>query len=206
MIYIIITTSINNKVGNQNIDHRKKRYQECINSLLNLIKDDTEIHPIIVENNGVRNTFLNDLDCDILYTNNNKFTFDHKGGNELLDIKEVINEYKIHDIDIIIKLTGRYKILNLDFIKLVKNNCEITDAFVKFFNVCTLKYHHNKDDCVLGLFAIKCKYFKKFEYKYRSSAECEFAIYVKENVDKIMEILNLNLECCFSDDLSILKV
>ena len=206
MIYIIITSSINNKHGLLNKEHRKNRYIECIKSLLELIKNNKNLHPIIVENNGDRNTFLNNLDCDILYTDNNKFKLKNKGGNELLDIKDVINKYNIDDNDTIIKLTGRYKIMNLDFINLVINNCETTDAFVKFFNVATKKYHHNKDDCVLGLFAIKCKYFKNFEYQYKKSAECEFAIYVKENINKIKEIKNLSLECCFACNLMVLKV
>jgi hypothetical protein len=55
----------------------------------------------------------NDLESDILYTDNNKKTFPHKGGNELLDIKELTNKYNIQDDDIIIKLTGRYKLLNI---------------------------------------------------------------------------------------------
>ena len=184
MIYIIITTSINNKIGVKNSEHRKKRYLECINVLLNLVKNDTTIKPIIVENNGIRDTYLNELNCDIVYTDNNKIKYSHKGGNELIDIKEVISKYNIKDNDIIIKLTGRYKILNLDFINLVKNNSDI-DAFLKFFNVCTLIYHNNKDDCVLGLFAIKCKYLKSFEYKFKRSPEVEFATYVNKNVTKI---------------------
>ena len=205
MIYIIITTSINNKIGVKNSEHRKKRYLECINVLLNLVKNDTTIKPIIVENNGIRDTYLNELNCDIVYTDNNKIKYSHKGGNELIDIKEVISKYNIKDNDIIIKLTGRYKILNLDFINLVKNNSDI-DAFLKFFNVCTLIYHNNKDDCVLGLFAIKCKYLKSFEYKFKRSPEVEFATYVNKNVTKIMSIKNLELECCFANSLKILKV
>jgi len=202
MIYIIITTSINNKCGLNDHIHRENRYIESIKKLLELINNIDNLHPIIVENNGDRKTFLNDFDCDILYTDNNKYDFKHKGGNELLDIKDVINRYNIDDNDTIIKLTGRYKLINSDFINLVINNCDKTDAFVKFFNVSTLKYHQNKDDCVLGLFALKCKYLKNFNYKYIKSPECEFAIYIKENIniDKLQSIQNLRLECCFADD------
>lgn len=208
MIYIVITTSINNKDGIKNTEHRKNRYLDSINNLLKLISNIDNLYPIIVENNGDRKTYLNDLDCDVIYTNNNKTVFKHKGGNELLDIKEVINRYNISDDDTIIKLTGRYKILNLDFINLVKNNCDKIDAFVKFFNVCTKEYHNNKDDCVLGMLALKCKYFKNFEYKYDKSAECDIAIYIKETIDdsKIIAVEHLSLECCFHYDLSILIV
>ena len=206
MIYIIITTSINNKVGVQNNIHRQNRYIESIQQLLQLINNDLDIKPIIVENNGLRKTYLNNLNCDICYTNNNNLSFSHKGENELLDIKEVINRYKIQDDDIIIKLTGRYKLLNLNFINLVKNNIRNYDAFVKFFNVCTKKYMF--DDCVLGLFSVKCKYIKYFNYAFIKSPECEFANYIRKNIieNKLMEVKQLDLECCFADDLRILIV
>ena len=71
MIYIIITTSIINKVGIQNNIHRQNRYIESINHLLQLINNDSNIKPIIVENNGVRDTFLDYLKCDICYKDNN---------------------------------------------------------------------------------------------------------------------------------------
>ena len=205
MIYIIITTSIHNKKGVQNNIHRQNRYIESINHLLTLIDNDVNMKPIIVENNGVRHTFLDDLKCDVCYTNNNMIDYTHKGENELLDIKEVINQYNMKDDDIIIKLTGRYKLLNLNFINLVKNTIHY-DAFVKFFNVSTLKYMF--DDCLLGLFAIKCKYLKEFKYSFLKSPECEFADYIRKNINKtkLIEVEQLYLECCFADDLRILTV
>ena len=204
MLYIIITTSIIDKICGNNTNQRQNRYTECIKSLLSLIENDSSIKPIIVENNGVRQTFLDNFNCDIVYTDNNKLNLLHKGFNELLDIKEVINKYNIHDEDIVIKLTGRYKILNLNFINLVKNNCENIDAFVKFFNVCELKYMDY--DCVLGLFAIKSKYLKYLNYNGIKSPECEFADHVRQNTNKIMEITDLSLECCFADNLRTLIV
>ena len=117
----------------------------------------------------------------------------------------VINRYNIKDDDTIIKLTGRYKLLNLNFINLVKTNNE-HDAFIKFFNVCTLQYVF--DDCVLGLFAIKCKYVKEFKYSFVKSPECEFADYIRKNINKnkLIEVHQLDLECCFADDLRKLVV
>ena len=202
MIYLIITTCINIKFGLHNNKHRENRYIECIEQLLKLLNNDPTIKPIIVENNGLRDTYLDNFDCDILYTNNNIPYYSHKAGNELLDIKEVIDKYKINDEDYVIKLTGRYKLLNLDFINTIKSNNY--DAFIKFFNVCTKEYLDN--DCVLGLFAIKSKYLKNFNYKLKKSAECEFAEYVRKNTNNIMEIKQLNLECCFADSLDLLVV
>jgi hypothetical protein len=63
-----------------------------------------------------------------------------------------------------------------------------------------------ENDCVLGLFAIKCKYLKQFHYECWTGPECEFADYVRKNIKNIMEVENLDLECCFADDLRILNV
>ena len=206
MIYLIITTSITSKSLNNNDNHRQNRYIDCIQHLLKLIENDIDIKPIIVENNGFRDTYLNNLKCDICYTNNNKLDFNHKGVNELLDIKEIINQYNIKDDDFIIKLTGRYKILNLNFINFIKNNIYNYEAFIKFYNVCTLKYELN--DCVLGLFCIKCKYIKEFNYGLCPFPEWDFAEYVRKNINQnnIKEIEHLDLECCFADNLRILIV
>ena len=132
-----------------------------------------------------------------MFTENNKTKFPHKGGNELLDIKQVIQEYDIRDDDIIIKLTGRYRLLNNSFFDMVINNAHKYEAFIKFFNVHTEEFMY--DDCVLGLFAVKCKYLKKFQYNFKRSAECEFAMFIRKNIKgKIMEIDSLGLECLFA--------
>jgi len=207
MIYLIITTSIFNKEGVQNADLRQRRYIDCIQSVLTVIdKDAPFVKPIIVENNGNRTTFLDDLCCDVVYTNNNVFYWKHKGVNELMDIKDVIQRYNIQDDDVVIKMTGRYKIKDSFFFDIVKEKSTEYDAFVKFFNVCTLKYMEN--DCVLGLFAIKCKYLKDFSYQCIKSGECEFADHVRKRVprENILEMKDLRLECCFADDLRILNV
>jgi hypothetical protein len=204
MIYLIITTCIVDKYGIQNNEHRKNRYIECIQWLLKLLEDIADVKPIIVENNGSRTTYLNQLECDVVYTDNNNYKYKNKGVNELLDIKHIINIYNINDDDFVVKLTGRYKLLDLEFINLIKNNITEYDSFVKFFNVCTLKYLDN--DCVLGMFGIKCKYLKSFEYKCIKSPECEFAEFVRSNINNVMEVKNLNLECCFAGDLRTLIV
>jgi hypothetical protein len=118
----------------------------------------------------------------------------------------VINEYQIKDDDVIIKCTGRYKIMENSFFEMINNDNEKYDAFVKFFNVCTLQYIH--DDCVLGLYAIKCKFLKHFNYQKIKSPECEFANFVRESIEreKINEIGMLGLLCCFADDFRTLIV
>ena len=211
MIYLIITTSIIDKRNRFDVRRRKERYSECINAVLTLIEESVgeEIKPIIVENNNSYcfPEFDGFKNCDVVYTNNNHHICSHKGVNELEDIKFIINKYNIADDDMVIKLTGRYKLLWAEFLNLVKNGVgEQYDAYIKFFNVCSLMYHPN--DCVLGMFAIKCRYLKELQYNCKKSPECEFADFVRTRIDatRIMNMIDLNLECCFADGLRILRV
>ena len=91
-------------------------------------------------------------------------------------------------------------------VKIVKHNIHNYDAFVKMFNVASKQFMF--DDCVLGLFAIKCKYLKHFNYIFDNSPECEFANHVRQHVDpnRLMEITQLDLECCFAIELNMLTV
>jgi len=202
MIYLIITTSINNVHGAANASHRKKRYIESIQASLKYITSD--IKPIIVENNGARETYLDNLGCDVLYTNTNNTSF-KKGEKEMRDIQAVIQKYNINDDDTVIKLTGRYRLLGDALIKLIKERPDM-DAFVKFFNVSTLTF--DSHDCALGLFAIKAKYLKTLRYPNKTSPEKEFVAYVRYNIKKehIYEITDLQLECCFAEDLRLVTV
>jgi len=205
MIYLIITACINDRFGVQDSEHRKNRYIDCIRSNRLLIGDDADIKPIVVENNGNTSSYLDGLGCDVVYTDNNKHELYYKAMNELLDIKEVIQKYNIQDDDIVVKITGRYKLLDMSFFDTIKANCHTYDAFVKFYNVATLEFMHN--DCVLGLFAIKSKHLKTLEYKVDpKSPEIQFAEYVRANVPNTMEIQHLGMECCFACNLTMMVV
>jgi len=205
MIYLIITATINNKVGVVDYEHRKKRYLDSINEAIKYAKM-YNIKPIVVEN-SCKNSYIDNLECDVIYTDSKEIIKHNKGINELNDIKYIISKYNMNDDDIVIKLTGRYKLLSDDFFKLVSINKNY-DSFLKFFNVCTLQNHPNLDDCVLGLYAIKAKYIKSFDFKGDTSPEIEFALFNKEVIipDKLYNVQHLNLECCFADNLRILVV
>jgi hypothetical protein len=204
MIYLIITTCLNPKAGINDAEHRERTYIDSISHTLKVLPDG--IKPIIVENNGQRSTFLDDFGIDVLYTNNNQLTFPSKAGNELADIRAVIQRFGIRDEDMVIKITGRYKVMSPRFFKDVMDDREGHDAFIKFFNVCTKK-HTPGTDCVLGLVAMTAKFYKMFEYKYphNLSTESEFAAYVSSNC-KYKEVHDLDLLCCFAGDHSILRV
>jgi hypothetical protein len=210
MIYLIITTSINNRFGNKNEDERRERYIYAIEETLKLLP--YIIKPLIVENNGERPTYLDKFyhckrHVKVMYTDNNSHQFKSKGINEFLDIKEVIDRYGIEDDDIIIKLTGRYRSLSSAFFNYIIENENNYDAFIKFFGTCSLKYEEY--DCILGCYALRAKYFKLFNHytidNYKS-AEIAFAKYIKLCGIRLKEIKDLNIECSFSDDLRILNV
>lgn len=202
MIYLVITSSINNKIGIQNYEHRKKSYIDSITQILSVLPK--EIKPIIVENNGKRETYLDDFKIDLLYTDNNKKNYPHKGFNELDDIKDVISHYKIEDDDMIIKISGRYTPFDDSFFRNVVDNNDKYDSFMKFYNICTWRFETN--DCILGLFATRCKNIRNFSYKGNMSPECEMAIQIRSICKSICEIKDLRLRCCLADDLRIRDV
>lgn len=199
MIYLIITTSIHNRYGTKDADERKERYLYAISETLKIVPYKT----IIVENNGTRKTYLDSLQ-EVCYTDNNKYSFKSKGVNELLDIKEVIKRYDIQDDDIIIKLTGRYRLLSSHFLDQINDEY---DAFVKFYGTCSLQFEQY--DCILGCYAIRAKYIKLYNpllidnYK---SAEVAFARYVRFCGANVKEIQHLDVECSFAEDLRIMIV
>jgi hypothetical protein len=211
MIYLIITTSINNRYGTQDNNERKERYLYSISETLKVLP--SIIKPLIVENNGQRDTYLDHFyhnqrqHVKVFYTDNNTQYFKSKGINEFLDIKEVIDRYGIEDDDIIIKLTGRYRALSSNFFKDVIKNQNKFDAFVKFFNISSLNFEQY--DSILGCFALRAKYIKLFNHysidNYKS-AEIAFAKYIRFCGVNLKEIEQLDIECCFSDDLRILNV
>lgn len=205
MIYLIVTTCLIHKFGIEPYEIRKQRYIDCISHLLRLLEGDASVKPIIVENSGLESSLLDLFGCDVIYTNNNSVSATHKAVNELLDIHDVATHYNIRDEDTIVKLTGRYKMMDTTFLDAVKAHSVSYDAFVKFFNVCTLQYL--EDDCVLGLIAIKRKHLTNFKYNLVRSPECEFATYVRKTLgDKVMEMKYLGLECQFADDMRVLYV
>lgn len=185
--------------------HRMKTYLRCIRTNIDICKP-LGVHIVIVENSGLQESYLDQFkhDATVIYTNNNKDNYRLKGFNELLDIKHVINTMNIKDEDMIIKITGRYHLLNDLFVQKVLRNDK--DAYIKFFNVCKLQFMH--DDCVLGLIAIRCKYYKQFEYTIESndSNEVEIAKYVRNVIGNFEEIIDLGLHCCFADNLRTLIV
>jgi len=161
MIYFIVTTSLFN-----NCDIRLNQYINGINKLKEIIKklSITNYKIIIVENNGLRNTFLNSLECDVYYTNNNVLKNVNKGYKELQDILDCIEYYNINDDDFIVKLTGRYILHdNSEFMNIIKNiNNKNYDCIIKYGSYLS-PVNYKMNDCITGLIGMKCIYIKQIE-------------------------------------------
>jgi hypothetical protein len=207
--YLIITCCINNVVGIQDSSRRKNEYFLAISNVLASIPKD--IIPIIVENSCNGESYLDVFNCNIFYTKDNHFETDdkyllHKGYNELRDIKKVIEHYNIQDDDMIVKLTGRYLLFKDDIFEFV-NRCPEKDAFLRYFNVMT--YTSDDIDMVQGLFALRCKYFKMFEYRNPElGCEEDFVSNINEFIpqDKIMRLNKLWLRIYLGDTGKMLDV
>lgn len=161
MIFFIVTTSLFNDCL-----LRKTQYNNGITQLKKIIQylNIENYKIIIIENNGLRNTFLNMLDCEVYYTENNFLQTNNKGYKELQDILDCIDKYNIKDTDFIVKMTGRY-ILHDDseFMNIIKN---ITTTKYE----CVIKYgsfsnpvNYIMDDCITGLIGMSCFYVKQIE-------------------------------------------
>jgi len=158
MIYFIITTSIFNDCS-----IRQNQYIHGINKLKKIIKNlNFENYKIIVvENNGKKDTFLNRLDCEVYYTENNFIQTTNKGLKELQDILDCIDKYNIKDTDFIVKMTGRY-ILDDDseFMNVIKHkNFDCVIKYGSYFKPVNYKM----DDCITGLIGMICLFVKQIE-------------------------------------------
>lgn len=189
MIYAIVTTSII-----KDCEIRQKQYLFAIDKFIKIMsKNFSEYKVIIVENNGLTESYLNHFNnienCQIFYTKNNFLNTKNKGFKELKDIHDCINNFHINDNDFIIKITGRYIINNdSDFIKQSK--------LIKKSNIeCIIKYgsyltpsNYDPNDCITGLIGMKCEYIKNIEYP--NENEC-----VEWKWAKITKIINNNKIC-----------
>ena len=160
MIYFLVTTSLFN-----DCEIRKAQYINGINKLkqniifLNL----TNYKIIIIENNGKRNTFLDSLDCEVFYTNNNFLNIE-KGYKELKDILDCIEQNNINDTDFIVKMTGRYMLDDdSNFMNKLKNinnsDCDCIIRYGPYYNPVNYKMN----DCITGLIGMRCYFVKQIE-------------------------------------------
>jgi len=145
-------------------DYRIKEYAIGIETILNISRHIPNSKVILIENNGQRNTFLNLYKgCELFYTNNNTMNTKNKGIKELKDINDCIQYYNICDDDFIVKLSGRYKIMDASpFIDKIMYLTENIDCIIRYGSFNSPSDTRVKD-CITGLIGMRCKYIKQIE-------------------------------------------
>jgi hypothetical protein len=207
MIYLIITASIYNKYDLSTIQHeeRQTEYISAISQTLEYLP--SEIIPIIVEGNGLRPTYLdnfihNNQPIPVIYTENNYKQYSNKGIPEFLDIKEVIKRMNINYQDMIIKLTGRYRVTSsMFFNKIIQNEQTTkTDILIKLYNIHKMIY--DPKDCILGLYGIRtiCLLMFTIPIDLYMSIEKAFAKYITICGNTLETIDILGVECMLADE------
>ena len=92
----------------------------------------------------------------VFYSNVNDSQLKNKGVNEATSMMEGFKHYHFDDNDMIVKLTGRYRLHNCDFLQLIEDHPEV-DAFVK----CDPDYPKPLGRVLTGAYAIRYKFFKE---------------------------------------------
>ena len=74
---------------------------------------------ILIENNGMRNTYLDKLGCKVFYTNNNLLPTQNRGRKELQDIFDCIRYFKINDDDFKFCSSTFHEVINCPYVLLI---------------------------------------------------------------------------------------
>ena len=164
-----IAEALNTKLGKE-ATIREDQYRKGITTLYNQIKkyEIESYRIIIVENNGFRSTYLDELSKEInatvFYTKNNQLATNNRGYKELQDILDVISLFPVLDNDFVVKMTGRYWLDdNCSFLEKCKNiDDNPVDAILRYCSFMDLS-NETPDDCITGLIGMRSSYIKKIE-------------------------------------------
>ena len=157
------------------LETRKQQYMNAIPIVIDFAKT-IGAKVLLVENNGPRPTIFDTLDCQVLYTDTNKYA-NTKGTNELLDVLSCLYTFQIPDDELIVKVTGRYFVdISGSFCSALQvYNPETTDCILHYGSFVDPTKEEPHEDCLTGLIAMKCKYIKQIQHKESESVECSWA-------------------------------
>lgn len=189
-VYIIVTTSLF-----VDSESRKRQYIESITRL----KNSTSHKIIIVENNGPRKTFLDDLGCDVFYTENNKLcTGQNKGYTELRDILDCAEAFGINNSDFIVKITGRYRLHeDSEFMRIVNDENMPYECVIRYGSYNN-PVNYKMEDCITGLIGMSYEHVKKIQFpKLHECVEWKWARATYGiNESKIYKVNTLGIDIC----------
>jgi hypothetical protein len=197
-VWLVVTSCIHNRFGIQNPEKRRAEYTNAIQCVLAHVPSSVQVR--IVENSTQSPTFLDSFGIPVIYTNHSNINVRNKGITEFKDLLYTLHAQGAQPDDIVIKLTGRYCLLNSSFIERVLQTQTEYDAWVKFYNVHARQFMDN--DCILGLFAMRYRYLKRLDYSELGnvgSMEVDFATFVNRECPRIDKAQKLGLYCIFGD-------
>lgn len=212
MIYLILTASLHNRVLSSLSEDRYARYRYAISETLRHVP--CGIQPLIVENTG-RGTLLTGFTCQgeavpVIHTENGALLFRNKGVNEWLDIQTVMDTIGMKDEDIVVKLSGRYRLLSSRLFEDIEKEKGEREAWFRFLNVSTKEKDPN--DCVLGCYGAKVGLLRLLSWTRLNgsdSPERAMARFLRSTVipsHRLAEKEVLDVECVFSEDGRVLCV
>jgi hypothetical protein len=161
---------------------------------------------VVVENNGARNTFLDELashpnsTLNILYTENNRLVAEDKGNRELRDVHDCIHHHAVADDDFVVKMTGRYVLLDdSEFMKTIKHidaGIADHDCVIKFGSYMN-PVDHAVDDCITGLIGMRCRFMKQIQLsERREPVEWNYAKTARTIPEKVRMVDTLGIRIC----------
>lgn len=168
-IYFVVTSSIHTSEGEKDAAIRRDQYLRGIGSLLRAtskMKLPLPHQVIVVENNGMRRTFLDDVTgVSVLYTDTNKnYSARSKGTKELMDVLAALSHHQMRDRDFVVKMTGRYYLdEDSTFMNMMRTlDWNRTQAVVKFGSY-KRPSNWRKPDCITGLIMLPVQAVKEIQ-------------------------------------------
>jgi hypothetical protein len=170
-----------------------------------------DIHVVIINNCGEDHAdylhLLEDDKMHLFHTNNQCHPTTNKGWKELKDVKDYLQHYNVPDDDFIIKLTGRYEILESSlFLQALRDRwTRSTECMIRLGDHENYGYSDVADittgddiDCHSGLVGFSCKHFKNMplpceEYQAVEWILAETSIGIPAEKKIIVHDLGLNI-------------
>jgi len=135
--------------------HFEDRKVEYVKSL-EVLKE-MGYEPYIVEACTEGPSFLDYYSSNVCYSSVNTPNI-NKGINEAMSMLKGLSNFGFDDDDIIIKLTGRYRLIDSSFVRMIE---DMTDV-----DIVATRWKRYRSILCTGCFAMRYKYFKDFLFEY----------------------------------------
>jgi|LauGreDrversion4_2_1035121.scaffolds.fasta_scaffold22906_2 hypothetical protein len=205
MLYLILTASLSNHIASSASEDREARYQYAIRETLRHVPEGVQV--IMVENTSRGQWSLKEVET--IHTDHGHLRMRNKGVNECLDVLEVIQRKGMRDEDIVVKLTGRYRLLSSWLFDGVTRTADRYDVWMRFLNVATGE--EDPSDGVMGCFAARVSALRYLSWSWMNlfdSPERALVAHLRSSVssERVCAMEHLDVECVFAEDGRVLRV